>query len=132
MGQVRDASKERYWRRLIRRQAGSGQTVGRFCAGQGLSVHQFHWWRRTLRSRDQQATTRRRRRHRPPAQAVASKSESDTLAFVPVRLPFSVGVPIEVVHPGGWVVRVPTGFDAPSLRRILASLDPDARQEAES
>ena len=130
MARVRDASKERYWRRLIRRQAQSGESVARFCAGEGVPPHRFHWWRRTLRSRDQQATTRRRH-HRPPAQAVASKSESDTLAFVPVRLPFSVGVPIELVHPGGCVMRVPVGFDPLSLRRILASLDPCARDEAE-
>ena len=41
---------------------------------------------------------------------------------IPVRLAvFSEG-PIEVVHPGGCVVRVPAGFDTDSLRRVLDTL----------
>ena len=50
MRKVRDASKERYWRKLIRRQAESGETIARFCAREGVSAHQFYWWRRTLAS----------------------------------------------------------------------------------
>ena len=131
MGQVRDASKARFWRRLVRQQAQAGESVARFCAREGVSVHQFHWWRRTLRNRDQQATTDRRCKHRL-ADAVASTSEPGPGAFVAVRLPASVGVPIDLVHPGGCVLRVPVGFDPQSLRRILASLAPSAREGAES
>ena len=131
MGRVRDASKARFWRRLVRRQAQAGESVARFCAREGVSVHQFHWWRRTLRNRDQQATTDRRFKHRL-ADAVASTSEPDPRVFVPVRLPFSLGIPIELVHPGGCVVRVPVGFDPQSLQRILASLALAAREGAVS
>ena len=130
MGKVRDASKERYWRKLIRRQGESGETIARFCARQGVSVHQFYWWRRTLRKRDRPSPAGRRHRRMATAR-VASKGESDPLPFVPVRLPFSVEMPIEVVHPGGCVVRVPAEFDPMSLRRILASLDPCAPNAAE-
>jgi hypothetical protein len=52
--------------------------------------------------------------------------------FVPVRLPafsFSVGV-IEVVHPGGCVVRIPSGFDSDSLRRVLDTLGAPRSTEA--
>jgi len=124
MGKIRDASKERYWRKVIRRQGRSGETVGRFCAVQGVPAHQFYWWQRTLRSRDRQST--------PDPQMTAGRDElarQDEEAgqsFVPVRLPFLTQAPIEMVHPGGWVVRVPVGFDSRSLCRILATLDPSA------
>jgi len=116
---VRDASKERYWRRLIRRQRKTDETVARFCAREGLRVHQFYWWQRTLRARDQQSTTERRE-----GCDAASPGEEAAKPFVPVRLPFLTHAPIEVVHPGGYVVRVPVGFDPLSLRRILVTLDP--------
>ncbi|HJN09990.1 MAG TPA: hypothetical protein QF564_14990 [Pirellulaceae bacterium] len=121
MGKVRDASKEQYWRGVIGRQVASGETVTRFCAGEGVSAHRFYWWRRALRSRDRQST--------PDVQVSAAderarQDEEAAKSFVPVRLPFLTQVPIEMVHPGGWVVRVPAGFDPLSLRRILAMLDP--------
>ena len=130
MGKVRDGAKERYWRKLIRRQGKAGETIARFCARERVSVHQFHWWRRTLRDRDRQATAK----HRAPLsvlEEVASSNERDEMAFVPVRLAFSASTPIEVVHPGGCVVRVPTGFDPQSLRRVLATLDPTPLAAAE-
>ncbi|HUE69358.1 MAG TPA: hypothetical protein VMP01_00605 [Pirellulaceae bacterium] len=40
MGKLRDASKERYWRELVRRQGDRGETVAGFCAREGVSVHQ--------------------------------------------------------------------------------------------
>jgi hypothetical protein len=125
MGRVHDTAKERYWRRLIRRQLTTGESITRFCARQGVPVHQFYWWRRALQERDGLASADRGNGRMSTAE-VASKAEGDSLAFVPVRLPFSVGVPIEVVHPGGCVLRVPVGFDPQSLQRILASLDPSA------
>jgi hypothetical protein len=50
----------------------------------------------------------------------------DTSPFLPVALPFSVGVPIEVVHPRGHVIRIPAIFDEVALKRILAVLDVSA------
>jgi hypothetical protein len=49
--------------------------------------------------------------------------QGDTSAFLPVALPFSLGAPIEVVHPRGHVIRVPAIFDPVALKRILAMLD---------
>jgi hypothetical protein len=49
--------------------------------------------------------------------------DDHTSAFLPVSLPLSLGVPIEVVHPRGHVVRVPAIFDPVVLKRILAVLD---------
>jgi hypothetical protein len=41
-------------------------------------------------------------------------------------MPFSVGGPIEVVHPRGHVIRVPAIFDATALSHILAAIDAPA------
>jgi hypothetical protein len=50
-------------------------------------------------------------------------SRGDVSPFVPVAIPFSVGVSIEVVHPRGHVIRVPAIFDPVALKRILSVLD---------
>ncbi|MGO8903784.1 MAG: IS66 family insertion sequence element accessory protein TnpA [Isosphaeraceae bacterium] len=122
MAKSRDAAKERYWREVIRRQVASGLGTKRFCAQEGIPEGRFYWWRRTLHQRGRQ-----RARAARDGGAVDSgrdrSSPGDTSAFVPVALPFSVGAPIEVVHPHGHVIRVPAIFDAVALKRILAVLD---------
>jgi hypothetical protein len=117
----RDASKERCWRRLIRQQGKTGETVARFCAREGVPPHQFYWWKRTLRTRQGSSTSPRRNGQRP-----ANQSEPAEQSFVPVRLPLVAHPSIEVLHPGGCLVRVPAGFDPHALRRILATLSPSA------
>jgi hypothetical protein len=123
MGKPRDAAKERYWRNLIRRQQSSGLGTRRFCDQVGVPEHRFHWWRRTLRGRDEQTGSRVRSSDPPRTRA---DSKDGCSAFIPVRLPFSLGGSIEVVHPRGYVVRVPSVFDASVLERILATLDSPA------
>ena len=128
MSKVRDALKEQHWREVIRGQVESDEAVARFCAREGVSVHRFYWWRRTLRERDGQSA--------PEVQVSTDGKPSGAdgeagKSFVPVRLPFLAEAPIEVVHPGGLVVRVPTGFDAMSLRRILMTLDPSSSDAGE-
>ncbi len=49
--------------------------------------------------------------------------ERHASAFLPVSLPLALGVPIEVVHPLGHVIRVPAIFDSAALKRVLAVLD---------
>ena len=121
MSKPRDAAKERYWRDLLRRYRTSGLGTRRFCAQEGVPEYQFHWWRRTLRQRDQHQPREPRR-----AIAVSGIHQGSSAAespFLPVSLPFSVGSAIEVVHPRGHVIRVPAIFDAAALGRILATLD---------
>jgi len=124
------ASKERYWRELVRRQRDRGETVARFCAREGVSVHQFYWWKRTLKLRSRRSMPGQ---GRPAARAdTAGEGSLAAKSFFPVRLPFSTPAPIELVHPGGCVVRIPAGFDPRSLRQILASLDPAASNAGEN
>jgi hypothetical protein len=76
---------------------------GAFCGEQGLSEQSFYWWKRTIAERDLRA---------------------GTPAFVPVRVaPAAAGPALEVVAGPGRVVRVPAGFDANALRRLLAVLE---------
>ena len=115
---------------MIRRLEASGLGARRFCEREGLSEHRLHWWRRTLRQRDQgEARHPRGTGADGPVREGAGSSvrgrgdhEGDS-AFLPVGLPFSVGGPIEVVHPRGHVVRVPAVFDAAALGRVLAAID---------
>jgi hypothetical protein len=130
MAKSRDAAKERYWRGVIRRQEASGLGSKRFCAQEGISEHRLYWWRRTLRQRG-----RHRARASRDGGAAASGcdrgSQGDSSAFLPIALPFSVGAPIEVVHPRGHVVRVPASFDPVAFQRILAVLDISAGSSGE-
>lgn len=121
----RDAGKERFWRSMVacwRRSQPA--TVRDFCAEHGLAEQSFYWWRRTLTQRDRQARPRTasepcQREGRRPA------DERPTARFVPVRIVSPVGTlsaDLQIVLSSGHVVRVPTGFDAATLRQLLAIL----------
>jgi transposase-like protein len=97
------SEKERIWRDVIRRCERSKRTVRAFCGEHGLSEQSFYWWKRTIAERDQR---------------------EDTPAFVPVRVAPAAAEPaLEVVAALGRVIRVPSGFDADTLRRLLAVLE---------
>jgi transposase-like protein len=102
--------KERYWQSIVRRWERSKQTVRAFCGEHGLSEPSFYAWRRTLAERVQ----------------LAVEAKPGVLpAFVPVRVaPNSAATSVlEVVAGSGRVVRVPPGFDAATLRSLLAVLE---------
>ena len=104
-GRTRDERKEQQWRRWIAQWQSRGLSVAAFCARHGLAPASFYAWRRTLQRRDA-----------PPA------------PFVPVRLVADAAPPsspLEVVLPAGCVVRVAPGFDATTLRQVLAVLRGD-------
>ena len=103
LGRSRDESKEQQWRRWIAQWQTSGLSVAAFCARHSLAAPSFYAWRRTVQRRDASAAP-----------------------FVPVRLVAdevpAAARPLEVVLPGGRLVRVPAGFDAATLRHLLAVL----------
>jgi transposase-like protein len=112
----RHSSKGRFWRQMVRQWLDSGQSVRAFCRAHNLAEGSFYAWRRTIASeqRDQQAGCRR-------GLNGPSRSVSPPL-FIPVQLSAVAAAPLEVVLQGGRVVRVPTGFDATTLRQLLAVL----------
>jgi transposase len=107
-GRARDEEKERQWRRRIDQWRVSGLSVRVFCARHGLATASFYNWRRVLQRR----------------------AAAEPLAFVPVQVVADV-VPaqasaLEVVLADGRAVRVAPGFDAATLRRLLAVLEGEA------
>ena len=108
MAKARDRAKERHWLHLLEERGKSGLSVTEYCRQRRIPVSQFYWWQRQLCQRDGEAQPR-------PA--------SDRQRFIPVRLPAVLPV-VEVVHPGGCVVRLPIGLDPQVLRAVLDALDP--------
>jgi hypothetical protein len=118
------AEKEAYWRSVLHRQKESGLSVRQFCREQQLSQASFYGWKRKIASRDRQGSIcpERKGRKRSQAQTV-TKPDENRAVFVPVRLNAAAGGVLEIVHPRGHVVRVPTVFDKNSLQQVLHVLD---------
>ena len=101
---TRDERKKQQWRGWIGEWRASGLSVRAFCERRGLATHRFYYWRRVLE-------------RRPVEKA----------AFVPVQV-VAEAVPalataLEVVLTDGRMVRVAPGFDAATLRQLLAVLE---------
>ena len=107
-GKPRDERKEQLWRQRLRDWQSSGLSIGVFCARRGLSQASFYAWRRELQRRDAE---------RP--------------LFVPIRLrtddpPIPGPQALEVLLGSGRRIRVAPGFDATTLRQLLAVLEEGA------
>ena len=108
IGKTRDLQKEQEWRWRIRQWKRSGLKVSAFCRRYGLTEARFYAWRRMLTQRD-----------------------AGRAAFVPVRVladkqPANDGT-LELILAGGRRLRLPTGFDAATLRQALAVLEEEPR-----
>jgi hypothetical protein len=105
----RDRKKEKFWHRMLRRQAGSGMSIRAWSREHNLHEHGFYWWRVRL------ARTGRGRRSRSVnpiplmhLRSPRSKGKGEP-AFVPVRVAPDVAVPtagIEIVLSGDRRVRL--------------------------
>jgi hypothetical protein len=116
---ARDASKADYWRRVIRRQVGSGLSVRAWCGRQEVPEASFYWWRRRLGRSGAAGHPSRRRRVNPPR-------------FVPVRVTADpAGAAdrrpdcIEIILSGERRVRVFGPVDRQALAGVLAVLHAD-------
>ncbi len=120
----RDLKLERAWRQRVRKQASSELSVRAFCKQQGLAESAFYFWRRELQRRDTE----------PRDAVIASWPANGQPPFVPIVISESVEPTsrtgelastgrIELVHPGGIVIRVPAGCALAALRPILDLLD---------
>lgn len=135
-GARRDRGLERSWRRIVRDQQASPFTVRAFCEQHGLAESAFFYWRRELKRRD--AEPRSVRAPRKSSRQTAAKDSPRFVSVVvgealepsepasPSTMPTSPvrsGAVIDLVHPGGLVIRVPNGCDAAALRMILDVLN---------
>jgi hypothetical protein len=103
-GKIRDERKEQQWRGWIGEWRASGLSGREFCERRGLATHRFYHWRRVLERR-----------------------AAEKAAFVPVQVvadafPAQVSA-LELVLVHGRIVRVAPGFDAATLRQLLAVLE---------
>jgi transposase-like protein len=95
-GVERDAGKERQWRKLVKRQVQSGQSVRAFCRREGVSEPSFYAWRRTIAQRDAEVKPPAASHHRTSAPTTRTKDEktrtkeakpsNNQRAFVPMTL----------------------------------------------
>jgi hypothetical protein len=117
-GKRRDPVREKFWRRTIRDQQGSGMSVRDFCRREGLKDWTFRLWRQELALRDRGHST-----------APTGEPAEATPSFLPVRvidpeaLTPRASPPIEIVLPTGPILRVPSGFDPRTLGHVLAVLE---------
>ena len=119
----RDGGKERFWRRTLRLWRRSGLSVRAFCAEHGLTESSFYSWRRIIAERDQESA-RVRAKPEPRPKSVSDATADDAPVFVPLRvIEASAQRALEVVLERGRVVRVLRGFDAATLRQLLAVLE---------
>ncbi len=89
----RNLDREHFWRQVIADWKKSSQSIRAFCSKRELNQASFYAWRRELAQRDQKKMTK-----------IPSTS------FVPLRV--VADATVEVVLPGGIIVRVPVGVDA--------------------
>ncbi len=121
----KDSSKEAYWRDIVRQQKSSGISIREFCSEQGISVTSMYGWRSELKKRDR--TTSRdsnsaitpRVKSSKPKIAVTSAPSTD---FISIQLE-QLRPALELLHPRGYQLRIPNGFDTVTLQQTIEVLD---------
>jgi hypothetical protein len=97
--------REGTWRERIRRWEQSGLGRKEFAEREGVHPSTLGWWRCELARRDGGQDR--------PVVALTRVTVTPTVATAP----------LEVLVHGGAIVRVPTGFDAATLERLLSVLE---------
>lgn len=120
----RSEERRAYWRSMLERQQAGGLNARQFCREEQVSEASFHSWKRRLSSGDRQsnASSEKATQERSEAKRITKQTDG-TDVFLPVRVRTAANSLLEVVHPRGHVVRVPTVFDERSLREVLQVLD---------
>jgi hypothetical protein len=95
----RPASRQ-LWAVRLARFPDCGLSVAAFCSAEGVSTNSFFYWKRQLRT---------------------AASAAAPARLLPVRVPRSP-TPVEVVLPGGTVLRLAPGCDLDFLRGVIATL----------
>jgi hypothetical protein len=108
-GKPRDERKEREWRHWLQEWRASRLSVRAFCERRGLAEQRFYAWRRELDRR------------------AGERTDNLPSAFVPVEVVAAAApdpsTALELVLSGGRTLRVAPGFDAATLRQLLAVLE---------
>jgi transposase-like protein len=115
MSRKKNTEKELHWRKMVDRQVGSGLSIRRYCAKEGISQPSFYAWRKRLRERKHDGR-----------QSGDSRRDTDGHGgdhdFIPLKLRDSASA-LEVIHPLGYQVRVTGEVNRTALRQVLEVLD---------
>ena len=114
MSKARNADREDFWRRAVRRRTKSGMTVADFCAAEGLKPTTYHYWQREIRRRDALPSLKTEPSRRPALAAVQVIDDRRD------RVSDRAGV--EVVAKNGYVVRVGELATAEQVRCVLQAV----------
>lgn len=102
------SERAEYWQGILDEFQHSGQTVQLFCAEKGVSAASFYQWRRRL----------------------LGDGECAKQSLVPVNLLPAVrlggAVPVQILTPQGFVVRVDSCIAAEALSELLRSIESSA------
>ncbi len=148
MSGQKNIGRETYWRSVFQEHADSGLSIRRFCQTNSISEGSFFNWRKKLAIDPSlakgQAVQSRGGNHHGESHAkqsasgkqgpLASRSDDHPAAnpstsFVALNLA-AANEPIEVVHPQGYIVRIPSRANLEWLPHIFQMLDQYAtRQE---
>lgn len=100
-------SREAFWRGHVEAWSASGGGIAAYCRAQGLSEANFYYWRKRLGQ----------------AGGAASPHREQAPSFVEVRMASQSGAAIELALAGGRRIQVHPGFDAPTLVRLVSTLE---------
>lgn len=125
MAKKRSEEKQRYWRALLQRQAGSGVSIAKFCRSEGVSEPSFYWWKRALGGGE----AKPKMPERSGARRAAGRNSGASPSFLPVQITEERRpATIQVMWPNGLSVQVPAECDPAEVQAVLHAVDGLARQ----
>jgi hypothetical protein len=109
LGRPADPALLERWRQRLLRFDRSDLSVVAFCAHEAISVPSFYGWRKRLR---------------PQQSARPTQTAADLPRLVPIRIATSTtpATPVELLLPGGVLLRLPTGCDLNFVRSLVQTL----------
>jgi len=122
------AARRALWRGHVLAQADSGLSAAAYCREHGLDVKAFYRWKRALGAAgelpgDGVAQGGWRRERAAVSSGVEALFAEVRLAGGTAGVAANVAAGVEVCLRAGQVVRVAAGFDAETLRRVVAVLE---------
>ena len=116
---TRKAEREEFWRLVLSEFERSGMTARAFCAQEGISEPSFYSWRRRIRDRD--TGDEKSTAPRSPARLVPVEVVDNGAELCALSAPGSTAgaAALEIVTPGGFVVRVRDGVQPAALGVLL-------------
>ena len=100
----------------------SGLSATQFAAETGTNARSLSWWKWRLEGGEPAKRQPRTRATRTRSVAITKAATLSPLSFVEMTAAV-VRDPLEIVLPSSYRVRVPIGFDAATLGRVLEVLE---------